>query len=366
VNGPAESEDSRHHKLTSIVTKGRKKAAPGSAVMHIESVDRSFRWVYNDGLASRSGTTPFGTSSPFFIASTTKLFVSTLVLQLIESGALTLDTHLVDVVTTENLVGIHRVGDEDHTRHITVRQLLSHTSGLANYLEDKRTDGSVLLQKALRPGGDRSWTRNDIYQWHRTVLKNPRVPGLQKTHYSDTNYHLLAAIVEHVTGQPFDDVLRIRIVEPLGLQNTSMFGSPDAPDYDELATMYNKRQQIRFPLAMASVREDGGMVSTTDDLICFLRGLVDGALLRESPFGEQPWRRVFFPIDYGLGVMRIRIPRLMALGGRSPTLYGHGGASGTVAFFDPTTQMLIAGTLNQIAYRSRAYQLMLRLMQSAR
>jgi D-alanyl-D-alanine carboxypeptidase len=366
MNTPTPTRDNRHKKLTSVVTKARRKAAPGASVMHIESVDRSFRWVYNDGPASDADSSPFGPTSPFFIASTTKLFVSTLVLQLIEAGELSLDSRVVDVVTSENLVGIHRIGDEDHTRHITVRHLLSHTSGLANYLEDKRTDGSVLLQEALKPGGDRSWTREDIYKWHRTVLKNPRMPGTQKAHYSDTNYHLLASIVEHVTGQPFDQVLRTRIVEPLGLQNTSMFGSSAAPDYDDIATMYDKRQPIRSPLMMASVREDGGMVSTTDDLICFLRGLVDGTLLQENPFGEQTWRRVFFPIDYGLGVMRIRIPRLMALGGRPPTLYGHGGASGTVLFFDPKTQLLIAGTLNQIAYRSRPYQLMLRLMQNAR
>jgi D-alanyl-D-alanine carboxypeptidase len=360
------SNEDMYAKLSTIVEKFRRRSKYGSIVMHMESVDGSFVWSHGIGAESSIRSQTIGTASPFFIASATKLFVTAVVLQLVREGRLDLDQPIVDVVTRANLVGLHRLNGRDHTRAITARQLLSHTSGLANYLEDRATDDTRLLHNVLKANGDRRWSRADIYEWHRTKFEAVFEPGADRAHYSDTNFHLLAELVEHVEGAEFDVVFRKRISDPLGLSGTSMFGTPAAPNYDDVATMFTGALPATIPLAMASVREDGGMVSTTRDCVTFLRSLVDGSLVGHNPFVDQTWRRVFFPLEYGLGVMRINIPRFMSPFGKPPVLYGHGGASGTVLFYDPASSLMIAGTVNQIERRNKPYQLMLHLIQAAR
>ncbi len=353
-------------KLSSIVEKFRRRSKYGSIVMHIESVDRSFAWSHGIGAESSVSSQTIGTASPFFIASATKLFVTAVVLQLTRENRLDLDQPIVDVVTRANLVGLHRLNGRDHTKSITARQLLSHTSGLANYLEDRASDDTRLLHNVLKLNGDRRWSRTDIYGWHRTKFDAVFEPGTERAHYSDSNFHLLAELVEHIEGAEFDAVFRKRIAAPLGLTGTSMFGTTWAPKYGDVATMFTGGLPANIPLAMASVREDGGMVSTTQDCLTFLRSLVDESLVGHNPFVDQTWRRVFFPLEYGLGVMRINIPRFMSPFGKPPVLYGHGGASGTVLFYDPVSSLMIAGTVNQIERRNKPYQLMLRLIQAAR
>jgi D-alanyl-D-alanine carboxypeptidase len=353
-------------KLTAIVERFHRRSKHGSIIMQIESVDGSFRWSHGVGPRTSKVNTTIDTRSPFFIASTTKLFVTAIALQLVRDGRLDLEQPIIELITRANMVGIHRLHGRDHTKSITARHLLSHTSGLANYLEDKDVNGQRLLHNVLKLGGDRSWNKADIYDWHRKLFTAEFVPGVDKAHYSDTNFQLLGELIEHIDGAPFHDSLRARITHPLGLTNTTMFGTATAPHYDDIATMYSEARATEIPLAMASVREDGGLVSTTEDCIKMLRSLVDGSLVGHNPFGDQSWQRVFFPIDYGVGVMRVRIPRVMSPFGEPPVLFGHGGASGTVLFYDPVSSLMIAGTVNQIEHRSRPYQLMVRLMNTAR
>jgi D-alanyl-D-alanine carboxypeptidase len=246
-----------------------------------------------------------------------------------------------------------------------VRHLLSHTSGLANYLEDRQRDGSVVLDDALRPGGDRAWTRADIMALHRTQFLPKFAPGGGRAHYSDTNFHLLGMTLEAGTGMPFAENLRRRIVEPLGLLSTNVFGASDSLAYDDLPAIHAGRSPLRIPLAMASVREDGGMYSSVADSLAFLRAFFSGELFPIDYLDDMAadWHRIFFPFAYGVGIMRFALPRVMAPFG-SPVFLGHGGASGCLMFYEPKRRLLVAGSVNQLEHRSRPYQLMMKLAQA--
>ena len=97
----------------------------------------------------------------------------------------------------------------------------------------------------------------------------PSTPG--NAFYSDTNYQLLGAVIEAVTGASYEDALRQRILTPLALAGTYPFTLDTLGRYDSVAAMLYGKQRVAIPQAMASVRADGGIVSTTGDGLTFSR-----------------------------------------------------------------------------------------------
>lgn len=303
---------------------------------------------------------PFTIDSPYFIASATKLYVTAIMMQLRHEGKVDLDDPIVGLLPSGMIDRIHVLDGVDRTPQITSRQLLSHTSGLANYLEDRQHDKSVLLNGILKSGVDQAWSRADVLRINRDLSSPKFAPGVGRAHYSDTNFQLLGMIIEAITGSTFNANLRSRILEPLGLSSSGMFGNETSIPFDRVALIFNGNQPLRLPLMMASVQEDGGMYSTASDSLVFLRAFFDGTLFPASCISEmRDWNPIFFPFQYGVGLMRFRIPRFMSPFAAPPDLIGHGGASGSLTFFDAKTGLLFAGTVNQIANRSLSYKLLL-------
>jgi D-alanyl-D-alanine carboxypeptidase len=217
----------------------------------------------------------------------------------------------------------------------------------------------------MKPGMDQGWTRNDILELHRRQFEPRFAPTRNRAHYSDTNFQLLGMVLEAVTKQTFAQNLHARIIEPLGLKSTGVFGSPTSYNYANLPIIYAGAKPLQLPLVMASVQEDGGMYSSIADSMCFLRAFFDGTLFPAIWLAEMEAERnrIFFPFHYGLGLMRFTLPRFLAPFG-SPVFLGHGGASGCLMFYEPSKRLFVAGTLNQIEKRSRPYSLMMRLIQA--
>ncbi|MFC7584704.1 serine hydrolase domain-containing protein [Nonomuraea antimicrobica] len=132
----------------------------------------------------------------------------------------------------------------------------------------------------------------------------PGTPG--RAHYSDTNYQLLGRVIEVVTGGDYEQAVRRRIAEPLGLRDTWLFTPETRGRYDEVAPLLNGRAPLRLPDAMASAGPDGGLVSTAADGLRFLRAFLGGELFPASYLERMTstWNRIFSPIEYGIGIMR--------------------------------------------------------------
>ena len=202
-----------------------------------------------------------GAIKQYFIASTTKLYVCALIMQLRLEGRLDLDAPAATYLGQAVMGGIHVLRGVDSSAVITVRHLLSHTSGIADYFEQRRRDGSTQIGRALRQ--DFSWTFDDVLRIVREELTPtfaPASPG--KAFYSDTNYQLLGAVIEAVTGDSYEDALRQRILGPLRLEDTYPFTSETIGRYETVAAMLDGAEHVTIPKAMASVRADGGIVST--------------------------------------------------------------------------------------------------------
>ncbi|MFC1944642.1 serine hydrolase domain-containing protein [Chloroflexota bacterium] len=347
-------------KLRSILTKqlGNKKIF--NAILAVQSGDKALDCSGAVGYLDHNGRIEMRADSPFFIASITKMYTAAVVMHLHEKSLLNLDNKICHYLPASLIDGIHNFKGVDYVNELTIVQLLNQTSGLADYFENKQRNGYSVLDKLIRHG-DYGFNINDVMSIVGTELNPKFIPGIgKKAHYSDTNYQLLGAIIESVTNKPLEDVYDDIIFTPLELTNTYLFNTYSKDKKPQPAQMYYGNKPMYLPKTMSFFRADGGIVSNAQESIVFIRAFLNGILFPEHYLKEmQQWRRIFFPLEYGYGLMRFKLPRIFSPLRPSPELIGHSGASASFLFYCPDKDIYMAGTLNQIKERSRPFRLIL-------
>ncbi|MET4923239.1 serine hydrolase [Streptomyces sp. PSRA5] len=278
-----------------------------------------------------AGEAQLGTGRPvsheagFRAASVTKTFVSTVVLQLVAEGRLSLDD------TVEKwLPGVVAGNGNDGSR-ITLRHLLQHTSGVYNYDFTEDTGDTA---------ADFERTRFDHHDPEEAVARamehrpdfepaDPNDPE-PKWSYSNTGYLLAGMVIEKATGKSWDTEVRDRIVRPLGLTQTYAPGDdprlkgPYTHTYQQLPGSTGMTDTSIRNVSWASAA--GQLITGERDLDRFLTALQRGRLLPPAEMAElrdtvpagEDFQVVFPGLHYGLGVMR----QPLSCGGFR---WGHGG-----------------------------------------
>lgn len=245
-------------------------------------------WRGGSGVAVRETSQPVPVQGRFRVGSITKTFVATVVLQLVAQGKLRLDDSV-----ERWLPGVVPNG-----KHITVRQLLNHTSGLYDYrLTLPRPGSPEFLDLRWR-----SLTPDELMApalAHDPVFKRPG----SAYSYSNTNYLLVGEIIQKVTGHSYSDEIEHRLIKPLGLSGTTMprtspwIDGPHPHGYLQTDAGLIDYTEMNPTLFGAG----GDMISTASDLNKFFAALLDGDLLparllkeMKTPGTEQG--------TYGLGL----------------------------------------------------------------
>jgi D-alanyl-D-alanine carboxypeptidase len=297
---------------------------------------------------------------PYFIASTTKLFATAIILHLQSKGELSIADKTSKYLDKNILSGLHLFKDKDYSHEITIKHLLAHTSGLPDYFQDKGANGKS-LESQLIEGDDRSWTFEQAIEKIKSM--NPLfAPGSKnKAHYSDANFQLLGKIIEISTGKSFSENCEEIITKPLGLSKTYLF--KDATDKTP-KPLYYKSNELVIPKAMTSFGPDGGIVSTSGDMLVFIEAFFTGKLFPGALINDlQQWNRIFFPMQSGVGIHKFQLPWIVNPTGFIPYFIGHSGLSGALAFYSPTKDLFIAGTVNQVAHPDLSFKTMIKLAQ---
>ncbi len=244
---------------------------------------------------------------PFFVASVSKLFTTVCLAQLREVGRLDWDAPIAGYLPDLDLTGLAVENGRDVSGEITVREVMAHLAGLADYFEGRRPDGPTTLERAI--AADFSWDARDTVEWTRAMTPALRGRG----RYSDTGYQLLGAVVEQLDGRPYAESVRVRIAEPLGLAGTRVFTLDDLDRFDKMAVIRHGDRDLRLPRLLASTGADGGVASTLRDGVAFLQTFFGGRLFSPVLLDEMltDWHRVFSPLEYGTGVMRFRLPAVL-------------------------------------------------------
>lgn len=341
------------HEIDRLVERAVRARHVHSLVLAVRSDDGQI------DIGSAAGGAEPGDS--YFVASIAKMFTATMVMQLIDEGRLDLDARLQDHLPGVDLDGIHTHKGEDYSHRITIRHLLQHSSGLPDYFAGE-------LQDDLAENRDRAYTLDDVLAIARANDAEfpPGDRNGNRSSYCDTNYQLLSTIIENATGTTLTANLETRITEPLGLADTYLYGPDRTAGRPEPLPLRHRDRQLSIPLVLASERGAGGIVSTASDQIRFLQAFHGGALFDPANLARmQQWNRIFFPLEYGYGLMRYRLPRFLTPFGALPELIGHSGVTGSFAFSAPEHGLHIAGAFNQLDKPSRPYGFMSKVAKTA-
>jgi D-alanyl-D-alanine carboxypeptidase len=299
-------------------------------------------WRGASGFADIQRTQPMEPTTEVRIASISKVFTAVVVLQLIEEGKLSLDTPLA--TWFPRLV--------PNADIITVHDLLQHTTGLYDYLEDKH-----FLSEALQ-APNYVWPPAELvaYAAGRPSAFRPGARGAWD--YSSTNYVIRGMIVEQLTGNTLAHEMRQRIFAPLGLDNT--FFPPDETVRGAMARGYRQRHdQTNISLSFAFATAN--LVSTAGDVQRFGDALFGGKLLKPETmdlmltFKNGKGQYNMPELEYGLGVMRNRLEvgvdaRGIARPKTASTVLGHTGGFGgfrSALWHAPESGITIALGMNQ-------------------
>ncbi len=272
------------------------------------------------GLANMEWNIPNTPETRFRLGSITKQFTAALILQLVEQGKLKLDGKLSDYLPDYR---------KDIGEKVTIHQLLNHTSGIPSYTG---------LPGFFNDVSRNPYTVSDFVK--RYASNNLEFEPGSKFSYNNSGYFLLGAIVEKVTGQPYEQVLKEKILDPLGMKNTG---------YDHHDTLIEKRASgyQKTPdgymnasyLDMSIPYAAGSLYSTVEDLY-----LWDQALYTDRVVSAASKDLMFKPnlSDYAYGWVVTKVK--LGNGTDSVSKIAHGGGINgvnTVIVRFPTQKHLI-------------------------
>lgn len=298
----------------------------------------------------------------YFIASTTKLFVTAIVMHYRSIDLLSLDDKIDKYLGQDVIMGLHRLNGKDYSGEITIKNLLAHTSGIPDYFQQKDNKGDS-LENVLMGGLDEKWTFEQAVERSKGLKPLFAPDAKNKAHYSDTNFQLLGRIIEIVSGECFGKVCQELICRPLGLSKTYLY--TDIQD-TRPKPLYYKNREFPIPNAMASFGADGGIVATSGEMMVFLEAFFTGRLFPKAYLNElKVWNRIYFPMRSGIGLQCFKLPWIFNPLGTIPDMIGHSGLSGALAFSNPEKDLYITGTVNQVAHPDASFRLMIKLIQEA-
>lgn len=282
---------------------------PGAAVGVLSDGARSEQGF---GVVSLETGYPVRADTLFQIGSITKLFTTTLVMLLVEEGKLALDTPIVTYLPELKLA------DADAQSRITLRMLLSHSSGFYGDFFDDFGMGDDALR---------------AYIAKLDTLEQQTPPG-QSWAYNNAGFCLAGAIIERVTGASYEKVMRERVFAPLGMTRSFFFAHeaiayPNAVGHTQKTPRGDEHEAARlYPLPRA-VNAAGGIISTVDDLLTFAQFQLDGGVTRDGTrlLSEETIRALWqpqikaanFAEEYGIGWETAEVDGVR--------LIGHGGST---------------------------------------
>lgn len=203
-------------------------------------------------------------SSTFQLASVSKIFTAIACLQLIEQGKLKLtDT-------------IQKYIEKFPYSDITIHQLLSHRSGLSEYTHFCDNPDSIWKDK------HKTITNEDVLD---IIIKHkPNINYKPNTrfYYCNTNYIILASIIEKITNLKFEEYLYKNIFNPLNMKSTVVYNRDNKESLINPVTAYNGAYNTYINIYLNGVVGDKGVYSNVDDMFLFYKGLISGKLISKE------------------------------------------------------------------------------------
>lgn len=303
--------------------------------------------------AGKTDEAPVNPHQPFHTASVGKTFTSVIVAKLVERGLAKFEDPIARYLPSTILEGLHLFKGKDYTYDIQIKHLLNNTSGVPDYFEDKPKRHRAFMQDILEDPS-RFWTAEETIQWSKQHLE-PRFPPGKGIHYTDTGYNLLGLIIESITSKPYHEILHDYIFRPLQMRHSYLSHYSESAVQSEYPVAHVYLNHLKVNVneyrSFSSFYAGGQAVCTTEDLLLFMKALVENRLVKPEILNAmQNWNKMWPGMEYGYGLMRMRfIPFTQKY-----LAWGHLGASGAFMLYFPNLDVYAMGSFNQTAYRSKS------------
>lgn len=259
------------------------------------------------GLAQRDLCLPNTLETQFALASGTKGFVALAVLALVADRALELDGPVLDwLPEAAELV----------QREVTVRQLLAHTSGMGDYLDE--SEFGDIEQYVLPVAAQQLCCPADF--WPLLHGRGWKFPPGSSFSYCNSGYIVLARLLEVASGRSYQELIAQRVCAPAGMRQTAFLRLDRLPVSAAVGYLPGQGWRSNEQMVPARGGGDGGIYSTLEDLACFWRALYAGQIVPPALLGEAlrvqhgvPGQR-----SYGLGFWLTPEPPAAYLEGSDP------------------------------------------------
>jgi D-alanyl-D-alanine carboxypeptidase len=252
---------------------------PGLNFSMIDASGEPQSW--SAGFSDTTARIPLKTKHVLFSGSVGKTYAVAVLMQLVEEGKVDLDRKFADYFPDHEW--LNRLPNMDD---ITVRMLLQHTSGLPRYINVQG------VWETLRDEPDKVWTYEDRLQYiFDTEALHPAGEGWA---YSDSNYLLIGMLIEKITGKPYYDEVRARLLEPLQLSNTHPSLRRDIPGlpvaYSMLPEFFCMPGVVvedgKYVMNPQMEWTGGGMASTTADLARWAKAYYTAEVFSDASLQE--------------------------------------------------------------------------------
>lgn len=296
-------------------------------IVHVEAPKHNISWSYAKGVANTSTNQALEDQQPVLIASNTKPYVAAAILRLVEKGELSIDQPIANLLSkkTRHLFE----SDGYNLAVITIKNLLSHTSGIQDYVDEAYFEFVNQHPKY-------KWKKDE--QIKRSIdIGNPQPVG-EKFSYADINYLLLTEIIEQKTQQPFYAAIRnlLRYRE-LNLTKTWFINLEQYPENTlplahQYASKYNWDSYTIDP--SWDLYGGGGIAATAKEAALFFQYVFDGKIIQDNQLLEAMHTYVLPPDQskYCLGIYHFDM---------GFNAYYHGGWWGTDVIYSPESDATI-------------------------
>lgn len=349
--------------IQSLLDKAVVNEEVNGAVMLVYSDQLKFDKTFHSGTKGKR-LIPLNESVQFHAASVGKTFSATIIGMLENNGDLSYTDKISSFLDDSILINLFVYEQIDYSDSVTIEQLLSHTSGIADYFEDPVSEGKTIKQKVLSDPGY-LWTPAELLEFTSRYQHAVAKPG-DIMHYSDSGYILLGFIIEKITEKSYWQVLDELILKPLEMNNTYLLFNSEKNTVDdgEIMDLLFEGNNLTGSNALSIDWTGGGIVSTTSELLTFYKAFNNGRLVNDQTIGKMTdFRNKYLKgIYYGMGMMQFRFKEFSPLLSGMGNLEGGVGASSAFMLYDSVSGTYLIGNFGSIDYMEKSVETLLKIM----
>jgi D-alanyl-D-alanine carboxypeptidase len=140
---------------------------------------------------------------------------------------------------------------------------------------------------------------------------------------------------------------------------------PQLPPAAVPADIFYKDMNITKTRSNGAYWADGGIVSTAEEMIIFLKALKEGRIVKEDTLElMHNWHKLQFPIQYGFGTMYFKLPLFISTVMKASPLWGHSGSTGSFLYYSEDQDLYLAGSINQVESKIKPFILIIKVMRA--